>query len=281
MVPISPLEPTSMQSEPKEPEEPEEDQGGPVGDDLVPDNKPEAKEAEDPDKDLEPIWEGPVPSRQVIMGALETAFAAETGVPDGYLDRCADHAELLLDWNQRVNLTSILSPDDMAVKHYLDCWKAARLLPLLGRKVLDLGSGGGFPGIPLALAEPNCSVSLCESRGRRVRFLEAAVESMGISNASVVEARGEDYLGGAGVDVVVTRALSSVRETVRLLRKVRQRFSELILLKGASWSREVKAGEREAQRLGFHFDTVLEYELPGAAGKRAVLIYRAPGGAGR
>ena len=264
-----------MQPNPPAADEPDE-----VGDEHTAEES-SAKPEENPDQDLEPIWEGPLPSRKQIMSALVGAFAEEKDVPPDYLERCADHAELLLDWNQRVNLTAITSPQDMAVKHYLDCWKAARLLPLLGRKVLDLGSGGGFPGIPLALAEPNCSVTLCESRGRRVRFLETAVESMGISNASVVEARGEDYLGGDGVDVVVTRALSSVRETVRLLRKVRQRFSELILLKGASWSREVKAGEREAQRLGFHFDTVLEYELPGAAGKRAVLIYRAPGGAGR
>jgi 16S rRNA (guanine527-N7)-methyltransferase len=264
-----------MQPKPPAPDEPDE-----VGDDHAAKETP-AKPEEDPDRDLEPIWEGPLPSRKLIMSALEAAFAEENDVPAGYLERCADHAELLLDWNQRVNLTAITSPEDMAVKHYLDCWKAARLLPLLGRKVLDLGSGGGFPGIPVALAEPNCSVTLCESRGRRVRFLEAAVASMALPNVSVVEARGEDHLGEAGVDVVMARALSSVRETVRLLRKVRHRFNELILFKGATWSREMRAGEREAQRLGFHFDTVVEYELPKDAGKRALLIYRAPGGAGR
>ncbi len=229
----------------------------------------EPREAPDP----------PAPSAEVD-DAMARAFAHEEGLPEGFVERCAAHANLLLDWNQRVNLTAITDPYEVAVKHYLDCWRAARMLPLLGRRVLDLGAGAGFPGIPMALAEPNASVTLCESRGRKVRFLEASVEALELRNARAVEARAEDHLAEEGVDVVVARAVSSVRETVRLLRKVRQRFAELALMKGASWSREMRAAEREAERLGFRFDTVIEYELPDDLGKRTLLLYRAPGGAG-
>ncbi len=77
------------------------------------------------------------------------------------------------------------------------------------------------------------------------------------------------------------REMSSVRENVRLLRKVRHSLYDLVMLKGASWSREVRAGEREAERLGFRLDTILEHELPDEMGKRAALVYRAPGGQGR
>jgi 16S rRNA G527 N7-methylase RsmG len=79
------------------------------------------------------------------------------------------------------------------------------------------------------------------------------------------------------VDIVVLRGLSSVRENVRMLRKVRQSMKDLIMVKPKSWSREMRAGEREAERLGFSFDTVWEHELPGEMGKRALLVYRAPG----
>ena len=140
------------------------------------------------------------------------------------------------------------------------------MLPLLGRRVLDLGSGAGFPGVPMALAEPNASVTLCESRGRKVRFLEASVEALGLRNARAVEARAEDHLADEGVDLVA-RAVSSVRETVRLPQGstsvLRARADE-----GGVWSREMRAAEREAERLGFHFDTVIEYELPDDLGKR-------------
>ena len=240
----------------------------------------EAPPEPDPDEDDPREAPDPPAAPEIVLAAMEEAFAGEEGLPAGFVQRCADHANLLLDWNQRVNLTAITEPREVAVKHYLDCWRAARMLPLLGRRVVDLGSGAGFPGVPMALAEPNASVTLCESRGRKVRFLEASVEALGLRNAKAVEARAEDHLSDEGVDLVVARAVSSVRETVRLLRKVRHRFSELALMKGASWSREMRAAEREAERLGFHFDTVIEYELPDDLGKRALLLYRAPGGAG-
>ena len=73
---------------------------------------------------------------------------------------------------------------------------------------------------------------------------------------------------------------ATLRENVRLLRKVRHSHKDLMMLKGASWSREVRAAEREAERLGFRLDTVWDHELPEGMGKRAILIYRAPGGAG-
>ena len=76
------------------------------------------------------------------------------------------------------------------------------------------------------------------------------------------------------------RVRSPVREN-RTLRKVRHSHRDLVMMKGPSWSREVRAGEREAERLGFKLDTVWEYKLPGEMGERAVLVYRAPGGQGR
>ena len=100
-------------------------------------------------------------------------------------------------------------------------------------------------------------------------------------NANAVWDRAEEHLLRNRYDMVVMRAISSVRENVRLLRKVRHSLHDLVMLKGPSWSREVRAGEREAERLGFRLDTVWEHELPGEMGQRAILIYRAPGGAGR
>ena len=95
-----------------------------------------------------------------------------------------------------------------------------------------------------------------------------------------VWARAEDHLAEEKVDIVMARAVSSVRENVRTVRKVRQTFQDFVMLKGKSWSREVRAAERETERLGFHLDTVWEHELPDEMGARAILVYRAPGGAG-
>jgi 16S rRNA (guanine527-N7)-methyltransferase len=236
--------------------------------------EPEEEEEED---ELGP--ETPVPKLAVLQDAMAWAFEGET-VEDGVLDIFARHALMVLERNRELNLTAIVEPREVAAKHYLDSWRTCRLIPLFGRRVLDLGSGAGFPGLPMAVGEDDTRVILCESRKKKAAFLQEAVDELGLSNASVVAERAEDHLNTVEVDIVVARAISSVRENVRTLRKVKHRLKDYVMLKGANWSREVRSGEREAERLGFHLNTVLEHELPGEMGKRAVLVYRAPGGAG-
>lgn len=234
----------------------------------------EAREAEGDEPDPE-LASRPVPSEEELLEALQWAFQNDE-VPPGVLPNFARHAHLVLETNRHLNLTGIVEAREVAVKHYLDSWRATRLLPLMGKHVVDLGSGAGFPGMPAALGEPNCRVTLVETRRKKADFLETAINSLGLKNAKAVWGRGEDFLATQRCDVVFIRALSSVRENVRMLRKVRHSFMDLVLFKGPSWSREVRASEREAERLGFRLDTVWEHELPGGMGQRALLVYRSP-----
>jgi 16S rRNA (guanine527-N7)-methyltransferase len=234
-------------------------------------------EVDDGEDDPDPaLAERELPDRAEIMAALERAFADDAVLP-GVLERYAEHALLVLEGTRRLNLTAIFDPDEIAVKHYLDSWRATRQLPLMGRSVVDLGSGAGYPGMPTALCEPNCSVTLVETRRKKADFLQETIETMGVKNARAEWARGEDYLARNKADIVFIRALSSVRENIRLLRKVRHSFKELVMFKGPSWSREMRAAEREAERLGFYLETVFEHDLPGDMGHRAILVYRSPG----
>lgn len=236
-----------------------------------------AQQAEDEEDLPDPkLAKAPVPTRKAMLAALEKAFDKEEVLP-GVLERYADHAIYVLEGNKRVNLTAIVDPWEVAVKHYLDCWRATRWLPLMGRSCLDLGSGAGYPGMPTALCEDMCKVTCCDSRKRKAEFMADAIAELNVKNAKAVWARGEEHLITERYDVVFMRALSSVRENIRLLRKVRHSFKDLVLFKGPSWSREVRAAEREADRLGFQLDTVWEHELPDEMGKRALLVYRAPG----
>lgn len=237
---------------------------------------PEAAEAEE----VPEFAELPLPTLAALREALEWAFEGEE-VPPGFLDRCAEHALLVQQANRVMNLTKVVDPREIAAKHYLDSWRAERYLPLVGRSLLDFGSGAGYPGVPIALAEPNTRVVLVESTQKKAAFLSESVAKMKLSHVSVAAERVEDHLLRNHYDVVIVRAVSSVRENVRTLRKVRHSLRDLVMMKGPSWSREVRAGEREAERLGFKLDTVWEYKLPGEMGDRAVLVYRAPGGHGR
>lgn len=268
------LEDDDLDEEDGEGEESEDGEGGDAKA-----TKKASKKADDEEEAVEHP-DTPVPTRKKMMSALEWAFEGEDDVTEELLGRFCDHALLLLKKNREMNLTAILDPKEIAAKHYLDSWRTTRLVPLMATRVLDLGSGGGFPGLPVAMAEPMCSMVLSESKQKKAGFLSEAVEALSLRNVTVVPERAEDFLTRERVDTVIVRAVSSVRENVRTLRKVRHALKDLVMLKAQSWSREVRAAEREVERLGFKLDTVWEHELPGEMGQRAILVYRAPGGAG-
>lgn len=232
-------------------------------------------EAEGPAADPQ----APLPEREDLLAALQAAFAGETVAPE-LLGLFADHARFMLERNRQVNLTAICEAREVAAKHYLDSWRLSRAVPLFGRRVFDMGTGAGYPGIVLALSEPEARFVLCDSTRKKVDFVAESIERFGLKHARAVWSRGEDWLAKERVDIVVARAVSSVRENVRVLRKVRHSFKDLVLMKGPSWSREARAAEREAERLGFKLEAVHEYSLPDEQGARAILVYRAPGGQG-
>lgn len=257
----------------------------PAGDDKRPTGDDERASGED----AAPVPEGddlagrpdtPIPTLAELRAAMDWAFTGEEITP-ALLDMFAAHALKLLETNRELNLTGIVDPREVAAKHYLDSWRVTRLVPLYGKRVLDIGTGAGFPGFPVAAGEREARVTMLDSTQKRVNFVEACIRQFALSNATAVWARAEEHLARNSYDVVLVRAVSSVRENVRLLRKVRHSHKDLVMLKGPSWSREVRAGEREAERLGFKLDTVLEHKLPGEMGERALLVYRAPGGQGR
>ena len=245
--------------------------------------EPEPKDAGVEDVVVEDGLEGkpdtPLVPVETLLEAMRWAFEGQE-VDASVLERYAKHARMVLETNREVNLTAIVDPREMAAKHYLDSWRVTRQVSLFGRTVLDLGSGAGFPGIPIAMADPETRVTLLDSVQKRADFLSRCVETLAIKNANVVRDRAEEHLARQSYDVVIIRAVSSVRENVRLLRKVRHSHKDLVMLKGPSWGREVRAGEREAERLGFKLTTVWEHKLPGEMGGRAILVYGAPGGHG-
>ena len=105
------------------------------------------------------------------------------------LEQMDEHWDLLLEWNERVNLTAILDPEEAASLHYRD--SLAAIEHGLEGPVVDMGSGGGFPGIPLAIAMPSTSFTLVEPRRKRVSFLRTAVSRLGLRNVKISMSRAE------------------------------------------------------------------------------------------
>jgi 16S rRNA (guanine527-N7)-methyltransferase len=204
-----------------------------------------------------------------------TTWLPSGGAPDpwpaGLVDELAGFCAVLAAANKRLNLTGITDPQGLAVRHVLDSLTA---LPLLDgvSSLMDLGSGGGLPGIPLAMARPSLRVTLVESRQRKAAALVGIVDQLGLGpRVDVACERGERWLVDHAVDAVVTRAAGPAAEVLARLSAVRQRFGRLILMKGPRGDEELAAlGTRLA---GWGFSTVRRAvaTLPDGAGRRVLL----------
>ncbi len=141
-----------------------------------------------------------------------------------------DHIDLVEKWNRRLNLTAITNRGDMVVHHVLD---SLGVMPWIrGSRILDIGSGAGFPGIPLAIVDPDTELTLLDSRGKRIEFLRYACQSLELDNISLQKSRVEDYRPQQKFDTLAARAFSSLARLVELTGRCRSRGARLLAFKG-------------------------------------------------
>lgn len=215
--------------------------------------------------------------REAWPGVLETE-ARKAGIPlsPEQVEAFETFRAELLAWNERINLTSITGDQEFAVKHLLDSMMCLRVAQLgCGRSVVDVGSGGGFPGIPLAIAAPGTRVCLLESVGKKAEFLRHAVGVLGL-DAEVLCMRAEEAGGEKGLreqfDVVVSRAVAEARVLAEYCLPLCRVGGLFIAMKGPEVSCEVAAAGRAVERLGGTVRAVVPYELPFGMGGRTLVV---------
>ncbi|MDN3679349.1 16S rRNA (guanine(527)-N(7))-methyltransferase RsmG [Vibrio tapetis subsp. quintayensis] len=133
-------------------------------------------------------------------------------VSDHQRDQLVGYVEMLNKWNKAYNLTSVRDPQEMVVKHILDSIVVSPYLP--GEYFIDVGTGPGLPGIPLAIMNPDKRFTLLDSLGKRIRFIKQVVHELDIPNVTPVQSRVEDFHVEEGFDAVLSRAFASVVDMV-------------------------------------------------------------------
>lgn len=165
------------------------------------------------------------------------------------------YRNLLLEWNEHVNLTAITDPEEIRIKHFEDsltCLETDLFVP--GVKVIDVGTGAGFPGLPLAMARPDISVTLLDSLKKRLLFLDEVIQQTDTSNAVTVHARAED--GGRDkklreqFDIVVSRAVSRLSVLCEYTLPYLKVGGTLIAMKGPSAEEELAEAKNAISVLG-------------------------------
>ena len=183
----------------------------------------------------------------------------------------------LLDWNTRFNLTAIDHPEKIRVKHFLDsltCLLAMRSTPL--DRVIDVGTGAGFPGIPLKIACPRMRLTLLESVGKKAVFCRHAVKALQLVEVEVVQERAE----AAGLlpehreryDWAVARAVAGLPVLVEYLLPFIRVGGRALAMKGESGPAEAQAAEKAMRLLGGHLQQVIPVTLPGVEEQRYLIV---------
>ena len=157
------------------------------------------------------------------------------------LGQVSVYLDLLLKWNAKMNLTAVRRPEEIMARHFGESFFAAeKLMDTAVLSVIDLGSGAGFPGLPLAIYSPKTRVTLVESQNKKATFLKEIVRSLGLENATVFRGRGEDYPGKA--DLVTLRAVDRFETAIDIAVSLLQPKGTLGLLIGAGQQENLPPG---------------------------------------
>ena len=206
------------------------------------------------------------------------ARAAEAGIPltAEQIGQFSVYHEMLLDWNTRMNLTALTAPEDVAVKHIIDSLTAYDAALFDGaRTLIDVGTGAGLPGIPLAVYAPHLTVTLLDSLNKRVRFLTEVTAAMGLQNVRCIHARAEEAARTAehraAYDIAVSRAVARLPVLLEYTLPFVRVGGTLLALKGRAYAEEQKEARRAAEVLGGGRITARPVHLPGLDDVRAIL----------
>ena len=197
---------------------------------------------------------------------LERVLPPEIPHREALIQKAAQHLQSIVSANEYMNLTRILNPRDAAIKHVYDSvapWQLFRD----AKRVLDAGTGAGFPGIPLSVVLPEIEFVLVESVGKKARFVDTAVELLKLPNVRVHVERAERVAEGNYADVITARAVAPLDRLVNLFGKALKQGARLLLYKGP----EVEAELAEARKQRVRAEVVYRYELPEGLGTRTIL----------
>lgn len=172
------------------------------------------------------------------------------------------YMELLLEWNQKMNLTAITDPKEIILKHFIDSMTISPYIEQ-EKKVIDVGTGAGFPGIPLAIICPNTSFTLIDALNKRISFLKEVVTKLQLSNVVVEHARAEDFAkeNREKYDIATSRAVANLPVLLEYLLPFVKKEGKCICMKGPNIQEELDEAKKAITVLGGELEKVDYFHL--------------------
>ncbi len=199
------------------------------------------------------------------MEALLRKGLAELGLDDGGTPSLLRYGELLLEKNKVMNLTAITEPADVASLHFLDSAALLALADLKSKTVVDVGTGAGFPGMPLKILEPSIHMTLLDSLGKRITFLQEVCDDLGLTDVQCVHARAEEFAAEyrQSFNFAVSRAVANLSVLCELCLPLVKPGGYFLSMKSVESGQELEAAKKAIQILGGRVERTADYQIPG------------------
>ena len=197
---------------------------------------------------------------QHLRSGLESLGLPAEGVP-----ALLSFGEQLLETNKVMNLTAITDPADVATLHFLDCAALLSLADFRDKTVADIGTGAGFPGMPLRILEPKVHMTLLDSLNKRIDFLKEVCTDLGLDDVNCVHARAEEFAADhrESFDIVTSRAVANLQVLCELCLPLVKTGGTFLAMKSVASGDELDDAETAIETLGGKVDRIVDYTIPG------------------
>ena len=197
-------------------------------------------------------------------------------ISDKQAEQFAAYERLLLEWNEKINLTAITEHEQIVIKHFADSLTPVLYRDLSGKSLIDVGTGAGFPGLPLKIAVPSLKLTLLDSLNKRVSFLETVTSALSLEDVQCIHSRAEDSGKDAALrekfDFAVSRAVAPLNVLAEYDMPFVKVGGEFIALKGPAAYDEIKQAENAVKELGGEISDVKEVILPDTELKHKIIF---------
>ena len=186
-----------------------------------------------------------------------------------------NYMKLLVEWNENMNLTAITEEDEVILKHFIDSIVISSLIENKS-KIIDVGTGAGFPGIPLKIHNDTFDITLLDSLNKRIQFLNCVIEKLGLENINTVHSRVEDFAKTSkeSFDVAVSRAVARLNVLVEYMLPLVKIGGKCICMKANDMEEEIEEAKKAIKILGGKIEKVEEITLANTDIKRTLIIIR-------